>query len=253
VLALEVRDAAGAVVRRFTSRAAGERTTAVADAMHRPEVETLGTPRLDATPGMHRFVWDFAHPGPVDPGSPRSGRNGPQAAPGRYTVRLAWLDDAGKAGWSMEQPLEVRPDPRVVRDGMTPALFQAQLAHNLQARDLVNDVNALVGRVRAARLKLVADSTAGRADAKALAGVRALEAQLVAEPVRYGRPGLQTQVQYLYGLTTQADQPVGRDAVERHAELRREVDARRRDADALLGAAPGRGVAAQSQEQAPPR
>jgi hypothetical protein len=45
-------------------------------------------------------------------------------------------------------------------------------------------------------------------------------------------------VQYLYGLGLQADQPLGRDAGERYAELRRLVDQRRREADALLGPAP---------------
>jgi hypothetical protein len=238
VLALDVRDAQGTLVRSFTSAGAGERTQPVADNMRRPDVETLGTPRLDATPGMHRFTWDMAHPGPIDAGSPRSGRNGPLAAPGRYTVRLAWLDASGKPAWQMERPLELRPDPRVVQDGMTPALFAAQLAHERSARDLVTTTNALVARVRSARARLAADSAAGRAaDARTLAGVRALEAALVAEAVRYGRPGLQTQVQYLYGMTLGADQPVGRDARERLAELRRMVDARRREADALLGAA----------------
>jgi hypothetical protein len=51
VLALEVRDARGALVRRFTSRGAGERQAPVAANMRRPEVEALGTPRLDAGPG----------------------------------------------------------------------------------------------------------------------------------------------------------------------------------------------------------
>ena len=230
VLALEVRDSAGALVRRFTSEGAGERTQRVVANMRGPAVERLGTPRLDARPGAHRVVWDFAYPGPVDPGSPRSGRNGPLAAPGRYTVRLAWEDTAGRAGWTAERPLVVEADPRAVRDGMTPALFQAQLAHNLRVRDLVTDVNALVARVRAARARSGASSAA----------LGALERALVAEPVRYGRPGVQTQVQYLYGATLGADQPVGRDVLARYAELRRAVDARRGEADRLLGPAPTR-------------
>ena len=235
VLALEVRDAGGRLVRRFTSAGAGERTQAVALNMRRPAVETLGTPRLDASPGMHRVVWDFAHAGPLDPGSPRSGRNGPMAAPGRYTVRLAWEDEAGRAGWQVERPLLVEADPRAVRDGMTPARYAAQLAHNLRARDLVTDANALAARVRQARRAPPAG-----ADPAALA---ALDRAVLAEAVRYGRPGLQTQVQYLYGAALGADQPVGRDVRERLAELRREVDARVREADRVLGA-PSRTAAA---------
>jgi hypothetical protein len=144
-------------------------------------------------------------------------------------VRLAWEDSAGAASWSAERPLAVEADPRAVRDGMTPALFAAQAAHNLRARDLVTEVNALAARVRQARRAAPAG-----ADTAALG---ALERAVLAEPVRYGRPGLQTQVQYLYGAALGADQPVGRDVLARYAELRREVDARRREADRLLGPA----------------
>jgi len=238
VLALEVRDARGALVRRFTSLGAGERREPVAGNMRRPAVETLGTPHLDASPGAHRFVWDMAHAGPVDAGSPRSGRNGPLAAPGRYTVRLAWEDSAGRAGWTTERPLTLEADPRVLRDGMTPALFAAQLAHNLRVRDLVTDVNTLAARLRTASGR--GGTGAGRAAPPAAADsatLGALARAVLSEPVRYGRPGLQAQAQYLYGLGLQADQPIGRDAVARYEELRRLVDARRREADALLGPA----------------
>ena len=232
VLALEVRDARGALVRRFTSGGAGERQAPVVANMRRPEVETLGTPRLDAAPGAHRFVWDLAHPGPVDAASPRSGRNGPLAAPGRYTVRLAWEDTAGTAAWSQERPLVVEPDPRALADGMTPALFEAQLAHHLRARELATEANALAARLRAAGARRPAPGEP--ADTSALGR---LAAAVLAEPVRYGRPGLQAQAQYLYGLGLAADQPIGRDAAERYAELRRALDARRREADALVGPA----------------
>jgi hypothetical protein len=238
VLALEVRDARGAVVRRFTTTAAGERREPVAANMRRPATETLGTPRLDATPGAHRFVWDMAYAGPLDPGSPRSGRDGPLAAPGRYTVRLAWEDSAGRTAWSAERPLVLEADPRVLRDGMTPALFASQLEHGLRVRDLVSDVNAVAARLRAAGARRPVE---GPADSSALG---TLARRVLSESVRYGRPGLQAQVQYLYGLARGADQQVGRDAIERYAELRRLVDAARRDTDALLGGEVRRAAAA---------
>ena len=53
----------------------------------------------------------------------------------------------------------------------------------------------------------------------------ALEAQLVTSPVRYSTPMLRDQINYLYGLISGADQTVGRDALERYAELRKELDA----------------------------
>jgi hypothetical protein len=51
--------------------------------------------------------------------------------------------------------------------------------------------------------------------------------------VRYSRPGLQAQIQYLYGAMSSADQKVSRDAVERYAQLRRELDSAEREIASL--------------------
>ncbi|HEX7242359.1 MAG TPA: hypothetical protein VF263_18875 [Longimicrobiaceae bacterium] len=221
VVTLEVLDAAGRTVRGFTSQGAGERVQAPEQpGMRAPTLEVAGTPRLPRSRGLNRFVWDLAMPGPWDANPQRSGRNGPTVAPGTFRLRLT----AG--GRVSTRPLVVRPDPRVERDGVTQADLEEQLAHNLRVRDLVSEANTLVARVQEARR-----GAAARADTARLA---ALEGRLVAERVRYGRPGLQTQITYLYGLTNQAAQKVGRDAVERYAVLRRELDAAKAEADALL-------------------
>ena len=68
---------------------------------------------LAATPGLHRFVWDF-RPTPQAGGRGRGaggggggfGRGGATQPPGTYTVRLT----AGSK--TMTQPLVVKPDPR---------------------------------------------------------------------------------------------------------------------------------------------
>jgi hypothetical protein len=59
--------------------------------------------------------------------------------------------------------------------------------------------------------------------------------KLVTPPIRYSQPALQAHISYLYGLTTRADQRIGRDAVERYRVLRRELDARLAELDAVLG------------------
>jgi len=56
------------------------------------------------------------------------------------------------------------------------------------------------------------------------------------EGVRYGRPGLQTQITYLAGMTTRVDQRIGRDAVERYQTLRKELDAVEAKVNKTLGA-----------------
>jgi hypothetical protein len=238
VLALEVRDARGALVRRFTSAGAGERREPVAGNMRRPATETLGTPRLDAAPGAHRLRAGTSPTPARRPGLAAQRARRPDGGPRRYTVRLAWEDSAGRAAWSADRPLAVEADPRVLRDGMTPALFASQLEHGLRVRDLVSDVNAVAARLRAAGARRPVE---GPADSSALG---TLARRVLSESVRYGRPGLQAQVQYLYGLARGADQQVGRDAIERYAELRRLVDAARRDTDALLGGEVRRAAAA---------
>ncbi len=224
VVTLEILDAAGRTVRGFTSQGAGERVQAPEQpGMRAPTLEVAGTPRLPRGRGLNRFVWDLAMPGPWDANPQRSGRNGPTVAPGTFQLRLT----AG--GRVSTRPLVVRPDPRVERDGVTQADLEEQLAHNLRVRDLVSEANALVARVQEARRGAAAGADTAR--------LAALEGRLVAERVRYGRPGLQTQITYLYGLTNQAAQKVGRDAVERYAVLRRDLDAAKAEADALLGPA----------------
>jgi hypothetical protein len=231
-LTLEILDSAGTVVRSYTSQGAGERTQPVPDNMRAPAVERVGTPRLPARAGMNRFVWSYTLPGPWSATAPRRPVE-PMALPGRYTVRLSVAgENDGAPAWTASKPLGVRVDPRAAKDGITPAVLREQLAHNLRVRDMVSDANRLAAQVRAARARL---ERAGAGAADTLQRLAALEAKLLTPSVRYSRPGLQDHVQYLYGLTTQADQKVGRDAVERYQVLRRELDALQREARTVLG------------------
>ncbi len=106
---LEILNAAGMVVRRYSS---GEPVPPV-------DVSKLATTAIWQRPqaslasdaGMHRFVWDFrpqpAPAGTSRPGGGGGGRGGAAPVPpGRYTVRLT------ANGASITQPLTVRPDPR---------------------------------------------------------------------------------------------------------------------------------------------
>jgi hypothetical protein len=102
---IEILDAAGAVVRRYSSE----------DRARPVNLETLNvapvwrpTPApLSATAGMHRWVWDL-RPTPAGNTS-RPGPFGERAAaapPGTYTVRLT------VNGNNYAEPLRVRRDPR---------------------------------------------------------------------------------------------------------------------------------------------
>ena len=171
-------------------------------------------PRVTKVAGLNRFAWDVRH------------QAGVTLPPGQYQVRL-------KTGIvKLTQTFNVLIDPRVAADGVTVADLQEQFEHNLRMRELVSNVNQLTTRVREAQNKL---RTTSGADANTLTRVIALASKLLTEPVRYGRPGLQAHITYLAGMTTNVDQKIGRDAIERYEVLKKELDALRLEADQILG------------------
>jgi photosystem II stability/assembly factor-like uncharacterized protein len=170
-------------------------------------------PRPTKLAGLNRFVWDVRH------------KDGPTLAPGRYQARLMVGDT------TLVEAFNVLIDPRVAEDGVTVADLQQQFEHNLRMRELVTSVNQLATRVREAHSKLRAAGTNG----DTANSVNAVAAKLLTEPVRYSKPGLQAHITYLAGMTTNVDQKIGRDALERYEVLRKELDAMRIKVDRSLG------------------
>ena len=231
-ITLEILDGAGKVIRKFSSAggSAQERApgadTPLADEGEGGFRQRSGPTRLEKGAGMHRFTWDLRYPGPWQSNTRPEGPNGPAAVPGKYAVRLT----AGS--WNSTQPLEVIEDPRVTSDGVTTADLEEQFEHNMRARDLVTDVNKAVARLRAAQASVRGGTGAG-ADTRAR--LDALAARLITPPIRYSQPALQTHITYLYGMTTATDQKIGRDAIERYGELRKELDTRIAELNRILG------------------
>ena len=65
--------------------------------------------------------------------------------------------------------------------------------------------------------------------------LRELSSHLITPSIRYSKPELQTHITYLYSMTNATDQKIGRDAVERYAELRKELDQRVAEMNRILG------------------
>ena len=144
--------------------------------------------------------------------------------PGSYQARL-------RVGLTNRtQPFTVLIDPNVAADGVTGADLKEQYEHNMRMLELVSDAGALVRRVRDAQS---AERAARSANAAKLRALDAIASRLLSEPVRYGKPGLQAHITYLAGMTTGADQKIGRDALERYDALKKELDAIRAELDAL--------------------
>jgi hypothetical protein len=136
VMTLTITDAAGAVVREYTSVAPPVDTTMA----NVPEYWLAPPAVLPTSAGMHRFAWDLRYPDPPTlnygysgtaldyreytlswhaiPGrTPRTTLVGPMVLPGNYTVKLT------VNGQTFTQPLTVVQDPRVT---VTPAALNAQ-------------------------------------------------------------------------------------------------------------------------------
>jgi photosystem II stability/assembly factor-like uncharacterized protein len=233
---LEVLDGKGQLIRAFSSERAqagggvgggGGGGGGDPDEDMRPSGGGGGSARLAKNPGLNRFTWDLRYPGPWNAATRAAAPGGgPMAVPGTYTVKFTVGD------FSATRPLVLRPDPRMVADGVTIAVMQEQYDVGTRVRDLVSDVNQLVARVREAKRRL-ANASGPAADT--LTRLNAIEAKLVTPPVRYSKPELQAHITYLYSLTNQADQKVGRDVLDRYAFLKKELDAVTAEANAVLG------------------
>jgi hypothetical protein len=135
---LEIRDAAGALVRRIASDA--PEPAAAAERYFTADWLKPAAP-LSAAPGMHRFVWNLRYPQPRTTEFEYSIATafgtgvqtlpaGPLAAPGEYRVVLR-VD-----GRELSAPLTVAMDPRVAVDSaaLAQALRAARDAQDMLAR-----------------------------------------------------------------------------------------------------------------------
>ncbi|OYW14523.1 MAG: hypothetical protein B7Z50_04085, partial [Sphingomonadales bacterium 12-62-5] len=174
---LEIIDARGAVLRRFS---AGTKTDP-----------------LTTTPGFHRIVWDLRTEGPVVPpqeGSEERSTKGAKVPPGRYTVRLT-------AGSQVEtHPLTVTGNPRA--QAIRQAEYDAQYALATAVRDTITILNRALADVRALRRAVTASPAATTSAATALdTALRAAEASIAPLPVagQIGVPaGLSAHYDTLY-------------------------------------------------------
>ena len=213
---IEILDTKGTVLNSYNSETAvarpGRRGGGPAGPESEPDPDAgparrfLPPPRVTKTVGINRFAWDVRN------------QAGVTLPPGQYQVRLKTGDT------SLTQPFNVLIDPRVAADGVTLSDLQEQFEHNMRMRDLVSSVNQLVTKVREGIGKSPNDPR-----------LIALAGKLLSEPVRYGKPGLQANITYLAGMTSNVGQKIGRDAIERYQVLKKELDTLRAEADRIFG------------------
>ncbi len=207
----------GSVVRSFEATGSGTRTQQD-QAMRAPFQRVTGAPRVDATRGVHRFVWDLTVPGPNG-----GARGGPTVIPGRYEVRLT-VD-----GRSQNHMFDVAMDPRVAADGVTVADLKAQFDLAMQIQSAMEDAATTVERLEGAMERAAAGADVTRE-------LEEIHAAMVTndEISSYPQPMLVDQLRYLYQNSIGADQKPGQDMYSRLETLRTELTAHQQRLQQLL-------------------
>ncbi len=212
---IDIMDSAGEVLRSYTSGVATGGPVGSAAAMARFASGGTTTQDVSAAPGAHRLRWDLR--------ASVGERRGPIVPPGEYTVRLSRGDDIA------ETRLTLRIDPRVAAEGVTAADLEEQYRFNIAVMETRSEAQAVAGEIGQLRERIEAEQEeAGGGERnqmleEAARRLARLDARLRDADGSYPRPMLLSQINYLAGMTSRADQAPGRDAYERHDELRAEL------------------------------
>ncbi len=165
-ITLEVLDAHGKLVRKYSSKKTGEGAS--------PDEEEFGISRpgqeLPAEAGLNHFVWDMHFDSPTRvPGAVGWGGRpeGPLVVPGSYELKLT------VAGKSETAKLEITKDPRVLA---SQADLDKQEELALRIRDRVTAGHEAVNQIRSVRSQIDALKKRLSADASAKPVLEAAEA-----------------------------------------------------------------------------
>ena len=230
-LELEILSSAGVVVRRIALTEGSNARSQPSQGMRGPRAAPQPA-ELSATQGLHRYVWDLRHDGPVAVATGVPAGRGPLVSPGTYQARLLW------PGGSAVESFEIEIDPRVQAVGITEDDIEAQESLELEVRDARSALRRGVRLIRDLEVQLeelarrseqigreesLVDSSRELASAleeveKAL--IQTVEGKVGAEL----EPQLDAQLGYLSGMISAADQRPGRDAYERFSDVRDELD-----------------------------
>ena len=225
---LEVLDAQGRLVRRFSS--AATRTASGDDTVKGADNEPAAKP-LPTHAGLNRYVWDLR----LAPFTPTSDTirfvsyRPPRVGPGDYRVRLR------VEGRTYETALRVLPQPNL--PPATAAQWDEQQALVRDLYDLVNDDHAVTDAVRSR----VAALKASGGDPALIARLEAWQEQVPQAPLpagvqdKVGFPSRLLSTQILHALNI-ADQPppLGATLRQRAEDLAAQWVAMKRQAETLL-------------------
>jgi hypothetical protein len=182
--------------------------------------------------GHNRMTWDLEYPEATPKArgdAPYFGvYGGPMAVPGAYEVRLSSGD------WTETQSFAVKMDPRVQKGGVTQENLEAQLSLNQKILDAIGTARATAYAVDSARTRLRRAAEQGKREqsdaSSTLDRLDTLHDKLATSTEgSYQPPKLIDQLEYLYYMTSAADQQPGSDAFARYETLQTRLDSIRSD------------------------
>jgi photosystem II stability/assembly factor-like uncharacterized protein len=227
---LEIKDAAGKTVRKYSS---ADKPDPIDPMLNIPTYWVRPPQVLSAAAGMHRFLWDMHYPNvpgveaeyPIAaiPHNTAPQPSGPWAMPGQYTVVLT------VNGKSYSQPLTIKMDPRV-KTSLAGLQQQFKLSNDLYTQLLTLSPAA----EQAVALRKQLKDLQQKATGEALAAIKAFDQKLQSiaggatrrpgagtEPPTLG--GLKTKFLTLFGVFQEADVAPSTQAAAAVGDLQRQL------------------------------
>jgi hypothetical protein len=227
---LEIKDAAGKIVRRYSS---ADKPDPIDPMLNIPTYWVRPPQALSAAAGAHRFLWDMHYPNvpgvdaeyPIAavPHNTAPQPSGPWALPGQYTIVLT------ANGKSYSQPLTIKMDPRV-KTSLAGLQQQFNLSNDLYTQLLTLSPAAEEAGALRKQLKDLQPKATG----EALAAIKALDQKLQAlaggatrrpgagtEPPTLG--ALKTKFLTLFGVFQEADVAPSTQAAAAVADLQKQL------------------------------
>ena len=176
---------------------------------------------LSKDKGLNRFSWNMRSAGGWDANPRRSYQGfGPMVSTGEFTVKLKVGDKVSTEKFTLSL------DPRATL--VTDADVKEQERVALLLQDFSTDVDRLLISVTEARKALdnsLNKERISKKDQKKKDALDGLYYRIVTPPGTYMQGMLQSQLGYLNGMLSRADQAPGQDVYERLEELRAEYNA----------------------------
>jgi len=235
---IRIYDESGALIRDYEVGASENSDAIEEQGMGEPPVKKPESGPFSLSAGMHRFLWDLKHTGPLN--KDLESDSGPLVVPGMYSVELTI------GAWSDAKQFEVLIDPRVKNDGVTLSDLEQQFAFNIRVGEAISTGWKTVAHIDST-LKQLSDADSTNTDhstensenessaAAIISDLESVRSLMVTDDSdSYPPPMLMSQLRYLRGMTSRADQRPGRDAEQRYEELQAELADRVRQVENLV-------------------